>query len=136
MRKRAAIVLFNNGKVALIKRVRDDKTYYVFPGGGIEKNETPKDAAKREAREELGLEVEIGPCLFELTENLQEFYFLAEETGGIFGTGSGEEFTSYHPERGSYEAVWMPMELLPSITLYPVQFAAELDNVYRLNFGR
>ncbi|MGE6376002.1 NUDIX domain-containing protein [Peribacillus muralis] len=42
-------------KVAMLRRNREGTEYYVFPGGGIEKGETPETAAKREAFEELGL---------------------------------------------------------------------------------
>ena len=60
---RARIVLVEHGKVALIRRVRDGHTYYLFPGGGVEDGETPEEAARREAVEELGVEVELGPLV-------------------------------------------------------------------------
>lgn len=131
MRRRAAIIIFDNGHVALIKRVRNDKTYYVFPGGGIEADETPVHAAKREALEELGLEVEIGPCMFELIGASQEYYYLARVKSGIFGAGTGEEFTNPATERRSYEAVWMPFDLLHTIDLYP----EEIDVEYLIEIG-
>lgn len=49
MRNRGSVVIAENGKVILIKRVRNESVYYVFPGGGIEEGETPEQAAKREA---------------------------------------------------------------------------------------
>lgn len=41
MRDRSSVVLIENNKVGLIKRIRDGSVYYVFPGGGIEDGETP-----------------------------------------------------------------------------------------------
>ena len=38
---RARIVLVEHGKVALIRRVRDGHTYYLFPGGGVEDGRKP-----------------------------------------------------------------------------------------------
>lgn len=37
MRDRASVVIIENQKVALIKRINAGAVYYVFPGGGIEK---------------------------------------------------------------------------------------------------
>ncbi|RLQ83880.1 NUDIX domain-containing protein [Planomicrobium sp. Y74] len=127
MRKRSAAIIWNDNHLALIKRKRNGKLYYVFPGGGIEENETPAEAAKREAMEELGLEVEIGECIYTMSEPAEESYFMAEVTGGKFGTGAGMEFTEPEAERGSYAAVWVARDKLPTITLYPEELAAKLS---------
>lgn len=47
MRNRAAVILLDGEKVALIRREKMGSVYYVFPGGGIEEGETPEQAAKR-----------------------------------------------------------------------------------------
>jgi len=59
------VVIVQAGRVALIKRVRAGRTYYLFPGGGVEEGETPEQAAIREAHEELGVEVELGEPRFD-----------------------------------------------------------------------
>ncbi|WP_349238826.1 NUDIX domain-containing protein [Niallia sp. Man26] len=75
MRIRGSVVIVENAKVALIKRERNDSFYYVFPGGGIEKGETLEDGTKREAFEELGLEVKLNKCIATYEFNgLQYFY--------------------------------------------------------------
>lgn len=131
MRQRSAVIIWNNNHIALIKRERNGAIYYVFPGGGIEENETPAEAAKREAMEELGLEVEIGECIFKLTDTAEESYFLAQPTGGKFGTGTGMEFIKPEAERGSYEAVWVSRDKLPTITLYPKELARRLSPIMK-----
>ncbi|MBP9817168.1 NUDIX domain-containing protein [Candidatus Shapirobacteria bacterium] len=57
--KRAArtVIIDEDNLVALID-VRDGE-YYKIPGGGIEKGETEEAAAKREALEEAGCDIEI-----------------------------------------------------------------------------
>lgn len=57
--KRAArtVILDNQGKIAIIN-VRNGE-YFKIPGGGIEMNETPEEAVKREALEEAGAQIEI-----------------------------------------------------------------------------
>lgn len=56
-------MIVKNGKVVLIQRFREGSLYHVFPSGGIKLGETPEDAAKREAFEEVGVEVKIGECI-------------------------------------------------------------------------
>ena len=108
-RIRSGVVLIEDGKMALIKRVRGGRVYYVVPGGGVEKGETIEQAAVREAREELGVEVRLERLLAVVDfGGNEQYYHLATVTGGTFGTGSGPEFafTADSP-RGSYEPVWM-----------------------------
>jgi len=130
MRSRAALLIFDNGHLALIKRIRDDQTYYVIPGGGIEAGESPQAAAEREALEELGVKVEMGPQVFESTCSDGEYYFLASITGGRFGAAAGEEYTDPERERGSYEPVWVPVEMLTAISLYPEALAIAILQQY------
>jgi len=129
MRIRAGIVLIQDGKVALIERHRAGLNYFVFPGGGVDEGETPEQAAAREAMEELGVEVLIRQkvAIIHLGRKSRQVYFLAEQTGGEFGTGAGEEYTASDPaspEEGIYIPVWMPLdELLLHQNIYPAEVA-------------
>jgi 8-oxo-dGTP diphosphatase len=129
MRIRAGIVLIQDNKVALIERHRAGLHYFVFPGGGVDEGESPEQAAIREAREELGIEVAIKQKVAEVRvgQKSRQVYFLAEQTGGEFGTGVGEEFTDsdpYSPEEGIYVPIWMPVdELLHHQNIYPADVA-------------
>ncbi|MBQ9319143.1 MAG: NUDIX domain-containing protein [Bacilli bacterium] len=51
------IVIRNDGKIAIFHKLL--KNEYKLPGGGIENDETPEDAFKREVLEETGCVVEI-----------------------------------------------------------------------------
>ena len=44
--------------VAIIKRYKDGRNYYVVPGGKVEAHENIQQAAIREIAEELGLAIE------------------------------------------------------------------------------
>lgn len=125
MRIRAGIVLIQDNKVALIERHRAGLDYFVFPGGGVDEGESPEQAAIRETMEELGVQVTIKQKVAEvqLGKRSRQVYFLAEQTGGEFGTGTGEEFTVSdpdHPQQGIYIPIWMAIEELPRHTnIYP-----------------
>ena len=85
---RARVVIVQSDRVALIRRVRDRHTYFLFPGGGVEEGETPEQAARREAVEELGVEVELGELVHEESFGGTRFlYYDAWIVGGSFGTG-------------------------------------------------
>ena len=118
---RAAVILIEGDTVALIERVREGRRYYLFPGGGVEPGETPEGAAIREAREELGLDVEIVRLIGRATfGGGDQRYYLARATGGVFGTGDGQEMSGEDfAEYGSYRAVRWPITGLSGIDLRP-----------------
>ena len=125
MRVRAGIVLIQENKVALIERHRAGLEYFVFPGGGVDGDETPEQAALRETMEELGIEVVIKQKVVEINlgPKSRQIYFLVEHVSGEFGTGSGEEFTDSDPndpDEGIYVPIWMPIDELPRrVNIYP-----------------
>jgi 8-oxo-dGTP diphosphatase len=129
MRIRAGVVLIEDNKVALIERHRAGLHYFVFPGGGVDEGESPEQAAIRETMEELGLEVVIKHKVAEvhLGPKSWQVYFLVEKTGGAFGTGKGEEFTTSDPEspeEGNYFPIWMSInELSQHEKIFPVELA-------------
>ena len=55
------VLLFDeeNKKVLLVKNKGKDLSYYTLPGGAVEPGETLEEAAKREVKEETGLDVEL-----------------------------------------------------------------------------
>lgn len=120
-RGRAAVVLRDETRVALIRRVRDGHTYFVFPGGGIHGDETPAEAATRQARRELGVDVLLGPrLLIEEFRGETAHYFSALIVGGEFGTGAETDAV------GTAEAVWMELADLPHHRVHPRALAAIL----------
>lgn len=51
------IVIKHNNEILLLKRSYGEKIW-TLPGGGINKNESPEEAAKRETKEEVGINLE------------------------------------------------------------------------------
>ena len=60
----AAAVIERDGKVLIARRKAPFMGYsWEFPGGKLEDNETLEDCLKREIREELAIEIEVGPLI-------------------------------------------------------------------------
>ncbi|WP_394188165.1 NUDIX domain-containing protein [Paenisporosarcina quisquiliarum] len=128
MRKRSGAIIELDGKIALIKRVRNNHEYYVIPGGGIEEGETPEDAAIREVKEELGIDIEIEKLLTTLTfNNKLQYYFRANYIKGEFGTGDGEEFLQTNIDRGTYTPILVEKD---NLRLYDIRPLEILDIIY------
>ena len=129
-RARAAVVLRDETRIALIRRVRDGHTYFVFPGGEIRGGETPADAATREAHAELGVHVVLGPrLLIEEFRGQTVHYFSGLIVGGDFGTGNGGGGaieTSGTNDGCTYEPVWMELRDLLHYDVRPRALAAIL----------
>ena len=130
MRDRGSVVLIENKKIGLIKRIREDSVYYVFPGGGIKEGETPEEGAKREALEEVGVEVEIHECIAKVNFNGTQYFFLAEIMEGIFGVGKGEEYIDENRNRGTYLPTWIDIDELKSIDVKPKEMALTIQNLF------
>jgi len=124
MRTRSGIILIEEDKLALIERHRQGLHYFAFPGGGVNKGESPHQAAIREAEEELGLRVEIIQQVAEVFFNGNpQYYFLANKLSGEFGTGTGEEYGEYNPIHGTYLPIWIPLENLLDYNVVPRELA-------------
>jgi len=124
MSYRAAVILIENGQVALIERHRQGQHYFTFPGGHVDTGEAPEQAAVREVQEELGLKVVIRQLLAQAWwQGKPQYYYLVEAVGGQFGTGTGEEMHGRLPEKGSYRPTWVPVEDLHRLPVMPPAMA-------------
>ncbi len=92
----SAVLIIEKGKILLGKRNKQfGFGQWVLPGGKIEFKETHQEAAKREAKEELGLNVEItrlaGKGIYHLFHKEGHriiIYNIANKTGGIIKPAS------------------------------------------------
>jgi 8-oxo-dGTP diphosphatase len=126
---RSAVIIVENDCVALIERVRDGATYYVFPGGTVEEGESAPAAAIREAYEELGVHVELHMLAAIVRfQNQDQYYYQATIRAGEFGSGTGEEFSCARTiARGSYRPVWVARQDLVEYDVRPHALARALE---------
>ena len=87
------------------------KTFWTFPGGKIEPAETPEETAIREAKEEVGLNVEIVEPLCETpmtTTDGMYYCFLGRVVGGNLALGHDPELADHMQEL--HEVRWFPLD--------------------------
>lgn len=125
----AIIIIVQEGKIALIKRIREEETYYVFPGGRIEEGETPEEATRREIFEELGVHIKVEHLIAKVEYKSTEYYFNADIIGGVFGSGKAEEFEL--KDRGIYIPLWLPIYELEKVNIKPYEVVGSIFNHYK-----
>lgn len=59
MHESVLIAIFDQSREQILLTKRRDVPVWVFPGGRVEKGETPEQAAMREGKEETGCEIEL-----------------------------------------------------------------------------
>lgn len=70
----AAIIIQDGRLFATQRGYGEWKDWWEFPGGKIEPGESPKDALKREIREELATEIEVGNLLTTVEYDYPKFH--------------------------------------------------------------
>jgi 8-oxo-dGTP diphosphatase len=71
------VIADDYGRVLLLHRSTGDYSHWELPGGKIEREESPEQAAVREIQEELGVDVQLVKLLgdVEFEDNEREFHF-------------------------------------------------------------
>ena len=108
-----AAIILRDGKLFATQRGYGEwKDWWEFPGGKIEEGEAPKDALKREIREELATEIEIGNLITTVEYDYPKFHltmhcYLCSIIGGQLSLLEHED------------ARWLTMEELDSVKWLP-----------------
>jgi len=119
MKVRVVVILLRERELLLMKHRRLGLSYWVLPGGAVQEGETVADCARREIREETGLQIELGKLVYladvislDHRKHHVNLFFLGETVGGQLGVA-----TSKTPGEHLDEPHWLPLDSLPRI--YP-----------------
>lgn len=121
MRVRVAGVIIKDDKILLMRRVKNGREYFVFPGGAVEKGESPKDALVREIKEELSLDAKPDKLLLEMVNTdyqQKEYYYLVKDFRGEVALG-GEEKENMNKDNQYYPRWFDLTKAFQLANLYP-----------------
>ncbi len=103
-----SFLFIKKGKILLLQRAHEPlRDYWCFPGGFMRYEETPKEAVKREVKEETGLNIQI--------DGLVGVYRIDNDPRGVHidiiysGTGIGEiKLSTENNDYAFYESDKLP----------------------------
>jgi 8-oxo-dGTP diphosphatase len=137
-RNRSAGIVIKDNKVLLIHRLNKGDEYYVFPGGGVEKGETPEQTAVREMDEETMITVVPKKFLYHIAWDTGEenFFYLCEYI-------SGEpqlhpdciEIEQMKNKEQFFEPMWVEIDKLSSLKVYQLEIRDLFLNDYKNGFS-
>ena len=136
IRNAVRAVIVRDGAVLMQKKWAETKgEWYTLPGGGQDVTETLDAALIRECEEEIGVRVEIEELLsvadffkqretaYPSTRHVIEIYY-ACRVPDDYTPASGS-----HPDKHQIDVVWLPLERLPELPLFPRELARRLPHI-------
>lgn len=127
IRRATKAIIIAEGKLLVLRIHDEEDTWFILPGTGLRFGETLHDGLRRECREELGMEVEIGDQCFVRDYIAANHEFAdadgdAHQTEYMFecripydaGLGSGVE-----TDKEQVGLEWLPVESLEERPLFP-----------------
>ena len=120
-RIRATAIIIEDNKILLIHR-KNDKDYYVFPGGGVEDGESTEQAVLRELMEETSISAEVIKLLEHQTykDGTENHSYLCRYISGT------PKLADDSPEKMEmamgkeyYEPVWINLNRVKELDVFP-----------------
>lgn len=129
MQKRVRAVIIKGGKLLVIKRVKNNETYFVLPGGGVDNGEDDGSALTRECLEEVNVNVVVSDLIFKQVFNQnEELFYLCDMVSGTVGRGDGEEYKKM-TDSNSYKPTWWPLDNISGDNIRPTEITDILKSL-------
>ncbi len=116
-------IIRNGEKILLMKRNKKGEEFYIFPGGGIEKDETKEEALRREIFEEVGAKITNIKFLTDFEWKQSETFYTCDIVS--IGKPTGEEWLDMKDDN-TYEIVEKTVEEIQKLNIYPVEIKSLL----------
>lgn len=113
-----ALIIRDEALLVFLRKRYSRKTgewieYYSIPGGGIDKGESPEDAAVRELYEEMGVRIKLGGLVAHRIGKFFEHYvFTADIVDGEPHLMLDSEEAMHMGEHNQFIVTWVPVEEL------------------------
>lgn len=111
----AAIIIRDQKVFATQRGYGEFKDGWEFPGGKVEPGETPQNALKREIREELATEIEVGAYIDTIEHDYPTFHLSMECYACSVISGKLEllehENATWLSKENLYSVTWLPADL-------------------------
>lgn len=127
MADRAVGIIKKENSVLLFHRRKKNREYFYFPGGGVERGETPEQTLYREILEEVNIEVR--GCRHVVTlknRGRHEHYFIVERFTGQPALGP-EQLEKINLE-SYFDVVWKSVKEIFHLNIYPPEIIMYLHS--------
>ena len=116
-RIRVGAIIPRDDTLLMVRHVKNERSYWMPPGGGVDWGEPLDEALARELREETGYEISVGPLLLakdsiapDGSRHIVHLLFRASVTGGAAAASTDARVK---------ESAWVPMNRLQTEMFFP-----------------
>jgi 8-oxo-dGTP diphosphatase len=117
IRIRAAGILTKGDQILLVRHEKNGKSYWLIPGGGVEFGESVEEALIREFKEEVGLDIKVGPMVL-VHDSIPPNHH--RQVLNLYFMVSSEQFEIHvTPDAVLRDAAFYPLSEFPKMTVNP-----------------